>query len=80
MIKYFFSIAIGSIILGIVSEYIKDCFVYKVKVSETDRYFFNSPSDNAKIDKIIRSRCFFLSLSTNVALVLLVLLLYWLCL
>ncbi len=43
------------------------------------RLFYNTPEENERLEKAIRSRSFFQSLITNVVLVLIVLLCYWLC-
>lgn len=47
---------------------------------ELERLFLNSPEENMRIDNLTRRRSLFQTLLSNVAIVLLVLLVYWLCL
>lgn len=42
------------------------------------RFFYNTPEENERIDKLNRRRSFYRALRSDVAIALLVLLLYWL--
>lgn len=78
MIGFFCWTAVGAFVIGILSEIIKDFFLPEIKISKTEKYFYLTPEQNIRIDKANRSRSFCLSLLEGVALVSLVLLLYWL--
>jgi len=63
---------------------IKDLMKSKVQTDPQEeifqRYFVNTPEENQRIIDQAERRSFFQSLLSNAAIVLIVLLLYWLCL
>jgi hypothetical protein len=77
MINFFIFVFIGSVFLGIFEAWYES----KNKVLHTyETLFYNSPEKNMQIKNSTSSRSVFQSLLSNGALVLLVLLAYWLCL
>ncbi len=80
MAAYIIAISIGAFSIGFLSQFIQSLRSPNSNIHESDRMFFNSPEENEKEQEIIRSRSIFQSLLENAALVLLVLVCYWLCL
>lgn len=84
MIKFFILVAVCSFFGSMLCCLIKDLMKSKVRTDPQEeifqKYFVRTPAENMKIDEINRRNSFFQSLLSNAALVLLVLLLYWLCL
>ena len=84
MILYFTLLSVicffGSMLCCLISDLIKSKKQTNPKEELFQKYFVNSPEENQRLIEIDRRRSFFQSLLSNVALVLLVLLLYWLCL
>ena len=81
---FFVLVAVCSFFGSMLCCLIKDLMKSKVKTHPQaelfQKYFINTPEENQRIIEIDRRRSFFQSLLSNAALVLLVLLLYWLCL
>ena len=73
MVIMYIYIGIGSAIIGIISS-IFECFIDEPTPVEI--LFYNSSEENIRKNKIISLQRFCLSLLTNVAIVLLVLVLY----
>lgn len=84
MLMFFVLVAVcsffGSMLCCLIKDLVKSKRQTNPQVEMIQKYFINTPEENERIISLDRRRSFFQSLLSNVALVSLVLLLYWLCL
>lgn len=82
MIAFFVYTGIGGLIIGVFHGYIESRISAPTKCpnAQMERLFYRTPEENEARDKITRRHSFYRTVLSNVALVSLVLLLYWLCL
>jgi hypothetical protein len=79
MTTFFLTIITGGIFIGI-AECIYEGKKAKPYTQNLNNFLYNSPEENLRQKELIHSRSFFQSALSNGAIVLLVLLAYWLCL
>lgn len=82
MIAYFIYIGIGGLIIGVIHAHIESRIAKPLNCpnAQMERLFYRTPEENKRRDKIIRRQSLYRTVLANVALVSLVLVLYWLCL
>lgn len=84
MIKFFIIVAVcgffGQMLICLIQDIMKSKKITDPQEEFFQKYCVNTPEENKRLQEITDRRSFFQSLLSNAALVLLLLLLYWLCL